>query len=392
MNKILKITGVGILSACIIGNVGLGSYQLYNYNSQNKKVIKYIDDELERRAKEAEKKNEYQEDGFKVGGTYEIKSTKKISDAYISGKSDELNDKEKETLKMASEILEKVTKDCKNNYEKEVAVYNWIFENVEISGNSTIAIATNSGGGVDNPYGVLKGRKAVCVGFATTFRMFMNMLGMDCHIVHNEGHSWDLVKLDDGEWYQIDLYTDVSGMSRYRNFNMTDDISMGIMGHEWDTSALPAAKGTKYLYAVQNNKKVKNLYKVPKIIKNYLQKKKNNSLFISFEEKIDEKGMALAEYLISNTAMNISMIPNGENKDVSAVWYKGEDDKYILGIYICDYSSSYTNQSAVPKEQRKKMNKVMEEVYGIDIQDPDDNTGDVPTDDDMNTNVTMNEP
>ena len=41
MNKKLKIAGIGILSACIIGNVGLGSYQLYNYNSQNKKVIKY---------------------------------------------------------------------------------------------------------------------------------------------------------------------------------------------------------------------------------------------------------------------------------------------------------------------------------------------------------------
>ena len=76
MNKKLKIAGIGILSACIIGNVGLGSYQLYNYNLQNKKVIKYIDDELERRAKEAEKKNEYQEDGFKVGGNYEIKSTR----------------------------------------------------------------------------------------------------------------------------------------------------------------------------------------------------------------------------------------------------------------------------------------------------------------------------
>lgn len=392
MNKKLKIAGIGILSACIIGNVGLGSYQLYNYNLQNKKVIKYIDDELERRAKEAEKKNEYQEDGFKVGGTYEIKSTKKISDAYISGKSDELNDKEKETLKMASEILEKVTKDCKNNYEKEVAVYNWIYENVKLSGSSTIAIATNSGGGVDNPYGVLKGKEAVCVGFATTFRMFMNMLGMDCHIVHNEGHSWDLVKLDDGEWYQIDLYTDVSSMSRYKNFNMTDDISSGINGHEWDASALPAAKGKKYIYPAQNNKKVKNLYKVPKIIKKNLEAKKADSIFLSFEEKIDEDALALAEYLISNTSMNISMIPNGENKDVSAVWYKGEDDKYILGIYICDYSSSYTNQSAVPKEQRKKMNKVMEEVYGIDIQDLDDNTGDVPTDDDMNTNVTMNEP
>ena len=26
----------------------------------------------------------------------------------------------------------------------------------------------------------------------------MNMLGMDCRIVHNEYHSWNLVRLDDG--------------------------------------------------------------------------------------------------------------------------------------------------------------------------------------------------
>ena len=38
------------------------------------------------------------------------------------------------------------------------------------------------------------------------------------------------------------------------------------------------------------------------------------------------------------------------------------------------------------------MNKVMEEVYGIDIQDTDDNTGDVPSEDDMNTKVVMSEP
>ena len=85
------------------------------------------------------------------------------------------------------------------------------------------------------PYGVLEYGAAVCVGFATTFRLFMQMMDIDCMVVHNSYHSWNLVNLD-GDWYHTDIYSDV-GRGNYANFNMTDEMCSN--GHNWDNNLLP---------------------------------------------------------------------------------------------------------------------------------------------------------
>ena len=46
---------------------------------------------------------------------------------------------------------------------------------------------------------------------------------------------------------------------------MTDEMARN--GHEWDGSALPEAKGTKYSYAVQNAVAVQNLFKIPEKVR-----------------------------------------------------------------------------------------------------------------------------
>ena len=112
------VLGVG-LAACLFGNLALGAYQIRQSDTNSQKVGQFIDDQLEKQAQEAEKKNTYQEDGFIVGEEYEIRSTKAISDAYLKGDDSALSEDDKETLKLAKNILEKETKKCKNNYEKE---------------------------------------------------------------------------------------------------------------------------------------------------------------------------------------------------------------------------------------------------------------------------------
>ena len=215
--KAVKIAAALLLSCCLIASLGLNVYQAA---VQNRKVSEYIDHELERQAEAAKQENQYMEDGYKVGGEYEIRSTAHISDAYISGDHSRLSQEDRDTLRMAEEVLEQVIEDGMDGYEKEEAVYKWMVENIGHGSRSVISRPGMSHSAF-TPHDVLSSRAAVCVGYATTFRLFMNMLGMDCHIVHNEYHSWDLVQLE-GDWYHVDVYIDSHGVL-YGNFNMTDE-------------------------------------------------------------------------------------------------------------------------------------------------------------------------
>lgn len=351
-----------ILVAGLLANLALGMYQLRQSDTNNQKVGQFIDDQLEKQAKEAEKKNTYQEDGYIVGEQYEIRSTKAISDAYLKNDDSALSPEDKETLKLASKILEKVTKKCKNNYEKEKAIYDWMFKNISHTDGSIIAMPDGNSNNF-TPAGVLKNHHAVCVGYATTFRLFMNMLGMECHIVHNESHSWDMVQLDDGEWYHIDIYSDISGSTQYQNFNMPDGIARSC--HDWDGSMLPVAKGIKYTYPMQNHQKVKNLYAVPKAVKKALDKKKT-TICLAFEKKITDKDRLLANNMITKLSYALYELPKYQDSDVFANWYNDGEGNYILGIYIANYNSVFTTND-ISKKEKKKIRRLIEKAFDVKI-------------------------
>ena len=85
-----KSKSVVVLAICVacllVVNIGLVVFQVITATAAqkaDKKVSQFIDDERERQAKELEGEA-YQEDGYSVGGQYEIKSTTAISDAYKS--------------------------------------------------------------------------------------------------------------------------------------------------------------------------------------------------------------------------------------------------------------------------------------------------------------------
>ena len=177
----VKIAAAILLSGCLIASLGLNIYQAA---VQNQKVSEYIDHELERQAEEAKKENEYMEDGYRVGGEYEIRSTTHISDAYLSGDSSLLSPEDEETLSMAEAVLSEVIEEGMSRYEQEEAVYLWLVSNIGRNSSGVISRPGMSRSAF-TPHDVLASRSAVCVGYATTFRLFMNMLGMDCRIVHN---------------------------------------------------------------------------------------------------------------------------------------------------------------------------------------------------------------
>lgn len=154
-----------ILAAGVVGSTTISAFNLVTLKS-------YIAEQKK------EENPETTEDYVKIADNYEIKPTTNISDAYKSGDTSKLTDKEKETLDMAKKAIKdmKIT-DSMSDFEKEKAVYDWMTKKLQQdSGALTVIPSTQED--CDNPYGVLKYHNAVCVGYATTFRMFMQMMGI----------------------------------------------------------------------------------------------------------------------------------------------------------------------------------------------------------------------
>lgn len=269
-------------------------------------IISFAEVKSMKREREEESKNNELEEDFEnvlIGGQYQIVSTRNISDAYILGDSSSLNDEDKKTLEVASDILEEIITDGMSAYEKEEAIYKWICENISHEENGTVAVP-KARGIVDRPYGVLQNKQAVCVGFATSFRLLANMVGLDCIVMHDIGlgHSWDIVKLDDGCWYIVDCYMDADGFSPlYSSFNMNDDYAG--YGHDWDSSLYPVANGTKYNYI--ENHKIK-LDSPLELIENISKLCENKTYIGYFEMDNTSENDAYINYIMEGINMRMS--------------------------------------------------------------------------------------
>lgn len=320
-----KVIGAIALAGCLAASLGLNIYQAA---VADRKTSDFIDYMLDRIAEEEQSENEYIEDGFKVGGEYEIRSTTHISDAYKSGDDSQLSEEDRETLELAESVLDEVIEDGMDDYEKELAVYKWMVRNIG-GGSRGVISRPGMNRSAFTPHDVLTNRNAVCVGYATTFRLLLNMLGMEVHIVHNDYHSWDLVKLEDG-WYHVDVYSDSHG-TLYSNFNMTDQICRN--GHSWDESALPEADSVKYSPAVRNSVEVDGVSAIPALLKTALEEE-NGAVFYRFEKPLTEEENARAEFLVSTLDMVFSGLLD-KYYYFRAMWYPGEEEgNDILGLLI----------------------------------------------------------
>ena len=77
---------------------------------------------------------------------------------------------------------------------------------------------------------VLMKKRAVCEGYANTFKYLMDELNIPCVIVfgnatnssgETEAHAWNYVQLDNGQWYAIDTTWDDPII--YGGGTLTDD-------------------------------------------------------------------------------------------------------------------------------------------------------------------------
>lgn len=176
--------------------------------------------------------------------------------AWESGDSSALSGTDRQVLEAAREVLDQWAGWAESDYDKESAIYAWLTSQVKYdrSHYGKLGAPRTS----YEPYGPLLEGKGVCLGYATTFQLLMDMTGIECITVtgaafqNRENHAWNMVRLN-GEWYCVDATWDQQsirggiqrywelGLDQYRDyFNVTSDY-MAETDHQWDYDSVPEA-------------------------------------------------------------------------------------------------------------------------------------------------------
>lgn len=176
--------------------------------------------------------------------------------AYETGDMSALSDMNRSILDAAKDVIEKEISDNMSDYEKELAIHDWMtgwssFDmNVFSHAPAARAEADNR-----NPYGFFINKSAMCHGYSSTFQLFMDMLDIECITVfgtpggNGVEHSWNMVRLD-GDWYCVDTAWDdpIGGSPCHTYFNVTSDYLRSDSIHRWDDTPVPEADGTAWAY------------------------------------------------------------------------------------------------------------------------------------------------
>ncbi len=160
-------------------------------------------------------------------GTWEIKKSpvyKQNKDIYASPKSTSKALKSTKHIeadnKKITALAEKVTRGCTTDYEKALAIHDWICSNVHYDNDSLSKSIIAPHSATD----VLKSKKAVCIGYANLFAAMARSCGIPSYVVtgyalgissgsrvwtdkiisgKEENHAWNEAYID-GRWVIID--------------------------------------------------------------------------------------------------------------------------------------------------------------------------------------------
>ena len=179
--------------------------------------------------------------------------------SWKSGDTSSLTEKNKAILDNCIEVIREVIADQMTEYEKELAVHDWLVGwssyDTEANNNSPTAKPSPDN---DNPYGLFYHRKSICSGYTSSFQLFMDMLGIECITVNGfarnrrTDHAWNMVRLG-GEWYCVDVTWDdpvasiQSDFVSHDYFNVTSRY-MRDTQHIWDDNGVPEATATAFSY------------------------------------------------------------------------------------------------------------------------------------------------
>lgn len=181
-----------------------------------------------------------------------------ISQAYLSGNTDELDEYQLEIYDKASSVISEIIKPDMTDYEKELAVHDYIVLHTKYDEAYINALGIMSPN-ADNPYGGLINGRTICSGYSTTFQLFMDMLEIPCKTIYAEDfmgdeHSWNIVEIS-GSWYYVDVCWDdpIPDLDNapvcHKYFNVSEEYMKD--KHVWDSSEMPETDSCEYSYISQ---------------------------------------------------------------------------------------------------------------------------------------------
>lgn len=163
--------------------------------------------------------------------------------------------KDQAIYKAAVAVIDSVITEDMTDVEKEKAIHDYLCINMDYD-IPAVDDESKADPDADNPYGMLVGHYGICSGYASTFKLFMDCLDIECIIVEGkangleEDHAWNKIHID-GKWYNVDVtwddpvYYDEQGNvvteswdENYQFFNCPDNV-LEATGHYWNHDLYP---------------------------------------------------------------------------------------------------------------------------------------------------------
>lgn len=88
-------------------------------------------------------------------------------------------------------------------FKREMEIIKYMVENIDYAVdryyNNKISYEDGTA------YGALVTKECVCSGYAHGFRLLALRCGLESYVVQNENHAWNIIRLDDGNYYHLDV-------------------------------------------------------------------------------------------------------------------------------------------------------------------------------------------
>lgn len=204
-----------------------------------------------------------------------------------------LSDKQKEYLKEAEMVLSEITDDKMSDYEKELAIHDWIILNNVYDDDHLSPISGRENDDDSSPYGVLINKMSICKGYAVTFELLCRMSGIECRTLSQYekkviSHAYNCVKIE-GSWYYVDItWNDNDNTTNKDNishkyFNMTD--RQMEFNHNLPKDS-PKSDSLKYCYAANNYIKIRSYDEFERIVSEHFESNNVSELVFLFDDSL----------------------------------------------------------------------------------------------------------
>lgn len=190
-----------------------------------------------------------------------------------------LNDAEKAAFDVLKAEAERINSQTDMEYNREVAIHNYITKNYRYSETGTEAERTHT------IVGLIEDKSGVCQAYADAFEAMCRLCGLDVRGVNGEfngaSHGWNVVKIG-GMWYHVDVtgddpVPDNMLVQHYDFFNLNDkEIAKT---HTLESKGVPECTATTYNYFIANNSVVHNSEELRALINRELANGRNTFTF-----------------------------------------------------------------------------------------------------------------